>query len=106
MYTPGLRDLPSGELGSPVYQHPARNANHHGPWLDNFPALLIDSVLTAMISGSSPNSNWGEYLQKMRPRTWSQGDPRSPVTRRSRLIKDMQMTKVENVPPLNAAVKL
>ncbi len=106
IYTPALSDLPSGEVGSPVYQHPSRNANHNGPWLDNFPALLIDSVLTAMISSSSPNSNWGEYLQKIRPRTWSQGDPRSPVTRRSRLIKDMQMTKVENVPPLNVAVKL
>ncbi len=106
MYTPGLRNQPSGEIGSPVYQHPSRNATHFGPWLDNFPALLIDSVLTAMISGSGPNSNWGEYLQKIRPRTWSQGDPRSPVTRRSRLIKDMQMAKVENVPPLNAAIKL
>lgn len=106
MYTPALRDLPSGEVGSPVYQHPSRNASHFGPWLDNFPALIIDSVLTAMVSGASPNSNWGEILQKLRPRTWSPGDPRSPATRRSRLIKDMQMAKVENVSPLNAAIKL
>ncbi len=108
MFTPALRDLSCGEIGNPAYQHPSRNANHYGPWLDNFPALLIDSVLTAMAAASSPtqNPNWGEYLQKLRPRTWSQGDPHSPVTRRSRLIKDMQMGKVENVPPLNAAIKL
>ncbi|MCC7530957.1 MAG: protein kinase [Candidatus Melainabacteria bacterium] len=108
MFTPALKDLTCAEAGSPAYQHPLRNASHFGPWLDNFPAILIDSVLTAMAatSTSAQNPNWATYLQLVRPRSWSQGDPRSPVTRRSRLIKEMQMAKVENVPPLNAAIKL
>jgi len=108
MFTPALMDLACGEAGNPAYQHPARQANHFGAWLDNFPALLIDSVLTAMsvTSSSGQMPSWEVLLQNLRPRSWSSGDPRSPVTRRSRLIKDMQMTKLENVPPLNATIKL
>ncbi len=108
MFLPALKDLACGETGNPVYQHPSRTANHFGPYLDNFPALLIDSVLTAMGASSSTvqNPSWDSYLQQLRPRSWSQGDPRSPVTRRSRLIREMQMKKVESVPPLNVSIKL
>lgn len=110
MYTHDLRDLIAEESGHPNYQHPSRIANpkSFGPWLDNFSALLIDSVLTAMAmpAGMLNNPTWEACLQLLRPRSWSQGDPRSPVTRRSRLLKDLQMTKLENVPPLNAAIKL
>ena len=108
MYAPTLKNLAGGEAGSPLYQHPTRNSNHFGPWSDNFPALLIDSVLTAMAAtgGIVNNPNWDNFLQLVRPRNWSQSDPYSPVTRRSRLIKEMQMTKIENVPPLNTAIKL
>lgn len=110
MFTPELSDLSGEEAGHAAYQHPARIANPKtfGPWLDNFPALLIDSVLTVMAlpPGSLNNPTWESALQLLRPRSWSPGDPRSPVTRRSRLLKDLQMTKLENVPPLNAAIKL
>ncbi len=108
MYAPNLKNLAGAETGSPLYQHPTRNPNHFGPWLDNFPALLIDSVLTALAStgGIVNNPSWDAYLQMVRPRNWSQSDTSSPVPRRSRLIKEMQMTKVEKVPPLNTAIKL
>lgn len=110
IFTPSLEDLSGEESGHPTYQHPSRIANpkSFGPWLDNFPALLIDSVLTAMAmpAGALNNPTWETCLQLLRPRSWSPGDPRSPVTRRSRLLKDLHKTKLENVPPLNAAIKL
>lgn len=108
MYLPSFKGKQCGESGNPAYDHPARNTNHFGPWLDNFPALVMDSVLTSMsVSPSINNSGWDYFLQKIRPRTaWAQGDPKSLTVRRSRLIKDMQLTRIEKVPYLNAAVKL
>lgn len=108
IFTPALKDLSCGESGNPNYQHPSRTHVHFGPWLDNYPFLLIDSVLTAMSANAEwrHKYDWNYYLQQIKPRTWSASNKNSPVTRRSRLIKDLQMTKLENVPPLNAAIKL
>lgn len=108
MYLPLFKEMTCGEAGNPIYQHPSRNPAQFGPWIDNFPALVIDSVLTAMsVTPSINNPSWDFFLQKMRPKTaWAQGDPKSLTVRRSRLIKDMQMTRVENVPYLHAAIKL
>ncbi len=41
MFVPSFRGWQSNELGHRNYQHPARNASHFGPTLDNFSAWLI-----------------------------------------------------------------
>ncbi len=41
MFVPALRGWQSNELGHRNYQHPARNATHFDPSLDNFSAWLI-----------------------------------------------------------------
>lgn len=41
MFVPALNGWQSNELGHRNYQHPARNATHFGPTLDNFSAWLI-----------------------------------------------------------------
>ncbi len=41
MYVPPMRGLTSTELGHRNYQHPMRKAEHFGPHLDNFSAIII-----------------------------------------------------------------
>ncbi|MCC2686173.1 MAG: hypothetical protein K0R75_3072, partial [Paenibacillaceae bacterium] len=41
MYVPGLNDMLSSELGHRNYQHPRRNEEHFGPYIDNFSAWVI-----------------------------------------------------------------
>lgn len=46
MYVPDGE--PTGEIGTPGYQHPARTAEHYGPFLDDYPAALISASLHAL----------------------------------------------------------
>ncbi len=48
MYVPELAGVTSNELGHRNYQHPAREAKHFGPSLDNFSALVIYTSLRAI----------------------------------------------------------
>src|SRR6266545_4027886 len=49
MYLPALADTPSGEVGHPNYQHPARAAEGtYSPDLDRFPHLVIATALKAL----------------------------------------------------------
>ncbi len=45
MYVPSMRGSLSAELGHPNYQHPLRNAQHFGDFLDNFSAWIIYASL-------------------------------------------------------------
>ncbi len=49
MFVPELSGYLSNERGHPNYQHPARDARHFGPYVDNFSAWIIDSCLLCLI---------------------------------------------------------
>lgn len=53
MYVPRFQGMASNELGHRNYQHPGRNEEHFGPYLDNFSAWLI--YISVLISGCDPN---------------------------------------------------
>jgi serine/threonine protein kinase len=48
MYVPGLDGLPSSELGHRNYQHPGRNHEHFGLYIDNFSAWVIFISIAAV----------------------------------------------------------
>jgi serine/threonine protein kinase len=48
MYVPAMRNFASNELGHPNYQHPSRDQNHFGPYLDNFSAWIIYASIKAL----------------------------------------------------------
>lgn len=49
MFVPGLAHLRTNELGHVNYQHPGRNATHHGPYLDRFASIVIYLGLSAVL---------------------------------------------------------
>jgi WD40 repeat protein len=60
MYVPKLASMPSGELGHPNYQHPARaTTREYSADLDRFPHLVVASALTAL-ECCGP-AVWGRY---------------------------------------------
>ncbi|MBY0548990.1 MAG: hypothetical protein K2W95_17085 [Candidatus Obscuribacterales bacterium] len=48
MFVPSLSMERSNEIGHPNYQHPSRDKNHFGAYLDNFSTWLIDTSLVAL----------------------------------------------------------
>lgn len=52
-YVPELKGRFSNEIGHPNYNHPQRRDKHFGPYMDNFPAQIIDFSLTILIEDSS-----------------------------------------------------
>ena len=49
MYVPALANQPSGEVGHPAYQHPARAATRaYSPDLDRFPHLVVLTALKGL----------------------------------------------------------
>ena len=58
MYVPELDGKDSNELGHRNYQHPGRNKNHFGAYLDNFSAWLIDTTLLCLIEDPTL---WDEF---------------------------------------------
>ena len=58
MYVPSLSNFASNEIGHSNYQHPDRNANDFGPYLDNFSAWVI---YTSLIALSYQPKLWQEF---------------------------------------------
>ncbi len=52
-YVPELKGRFSNEIGHPNYNHPQRRDKHFGPYMDNFPAQIIDFSLTILLEDSS-----------------------------------------------------
>lgn len=46
MYIPGCE--PTGEAGTPGFQHPARTENNYGKYIDDYPVALISTSLHAL----------------------------------------------------------
>ncbi len=65
VFIPALANLQSSEFGDPLYQHPARNLRHFGPYMDNYPAWVIDNALTFL--ACYPDSfHWGwDYIVQL-----------------------------------------
>lgn len=65
VYVPALANIHSSEFGDPLYQHPARNLRHFGPYIDNYPAWVIDNALTFL--ACYPDSfHWGwDYIVEL-----------------------------------------
>ncbi|WP_338066322.1 protein kinase domain-containing protein [Paenibacillus montanisoli] len=53
MYVPDLDGMPSNELGHRNYQHPGRNPEHFGPYIDNFSAWVIFISIAAVSADAS-----------------------------------------------------
>ena len=54
MYVPALANQPSGEVGHPSYQHPARAAGRaYSPDVDRFPHLVVATALKGLEVGGS-----------------------------------------------------
>ncbi|KAB7725994.1 hypothetical protein F5984_25390 [Rudanella paleaurantiibacter] len=64
MFFPVFTNLKALELGTPDYQHPKRNLNHYGPYLDDFSLLVISLSLYALAHHPSlyAEYNTGENL--------------------------------------------
>lgn len=108
MYVPAIAHLPSAETGHPLFQHPSRTLNHFGPYLDNFSALVIDSVLTCMaLQPQESLWNWETFIQQLRPsNSWKRGNANTPqdaMQRAGNLIREMQKYRIDQVPTLNAS---
>jgi hypothetical protein len=57
MYVPGLNGMQSNEVGHRNYQHPERNEEHFGPYIDNFSAwVILISILAVCVDASLWNS--------------------------------------------------
>ena len=48
LYLPQFANQPSPENGHRHYQHPKRDQSDYGPFVDNFPALVVYTSLTAL----------------------------------------------------------
>ncbi|HEY9719778.1 MAG TPA: DUF3592 domain-containing protein, partial [Trichormus sp.] len=48
MYVPALKSLKANELGHRNYQHPKRNPEHFGPYMDNFSAWVIYASIVGL----------------------------------------------------------
>jgi hypothetical protein len=48
MYVPDMPTLKANELGHRNYQHPKRNAEHFGPYIDNFSAWVIYASIVGL----------------------------------------------------------
>lgn len=108
MYVPALAHLQSAETGHPLFQHPTRTLGHYGPYLDNFSALVIDSVLSCMALAPHESLwNWETFIQQLRPsNSWNRatGNQQQDATQRAaRLIREMQKYRIDQVPTLNAS---
>ncbi|GMK38828.1 hypothetical protein PCCS19_18820 [Paenibacillus sp. CCS19] len=53
MYVPALTGMPSNELGHRNYQHPGRNEEHFGPYIDHFSAWAVWISITAVSADPS-----------------------------------------------------
>lgn len=64
MFVPPLRGSATAELGTPPFQHPARNENHFDTHIDDYPVALISICLRALAldSGLFARHNTGDNL--------------------------------------------
>lgn len=58
MFVPSLTGLQSNELGHRNYQHPQREKQHFGPYLDNFSAWVIDTTLLCIETDPTLYKQW------------------------------------------------
>lgn len=65
IYVPSLAGLQSSEFGEPLYQHPSRSLRNFGPYLDHYPAWIIDNALSFLCV--YPNTfHWGwDYIVQL-----------------------------------------
>lgn len=52
-YVPELQGRFSNEIGHPNYNHPQRKDKHYGPYMDNFPAHVIDISLQILVEDAT-----------------------------------------------------
>ncbi|HEY9787694.1 MAG TPA: serine/threonine-protein kinase [Candidatus Obscuribacterales bacterium] len=108
MYNPGLVHLKSLETGHPDYQHPGRTLSHFGPYVDNYAAFIIDSILNAIALGPAVDYwDWHRFLMELK------SDPDAPLSsvpsillKRARALRQMQRYNIEQVPALSSSVYL
>lgn len=106
MYVPAFAGMKSHEAGMPNFQHPGRALEHFGPYLDNYPAWIIDTLLLLVSTGYydlfclvmkrleyvGDDSSWAfKFLD------WH---PHPLIRDRVRLLKKFRQGNIEDVPPV------
>lgn len=106
MYVPAFSGRRSIELGEPHYQHPSRSLSHFDSYVDNYPAWIIDTLLTFMIVDrdlydlvrkrfeyTGPDATW--------PFKFLELHNHYEVRERVSLLKRFIKMPIEDVPPLD-----
>jgi tetratricopeptide (TPR) repeat protein len=117
MFVPALRGCQSNELGHRNYQHPQRNKNHFGAYLDNFSAWTIYTSLRAL---AVQPSLWAQlkggdeclllrqtdYQDPLASPAFShlEHHPDKEIAHMAKCIRYFLTLPVEQVPGLNATV--
>jgi hypothetical protein len=115
VFVPALSGSQSGEFGEPLYQHPGRSLKHFGSYMDNYPAWVIDNVLT-FLSTYPDSFHWGwdyivqlvrdDHLLYFNQVTNQLVDPiltfgiLPEVRRRANLMHYLMQFPMEQVPPI------
>jgi tRNA A-37 threonylcarbamoyl transferase component Bud32 len=104
MYVPALAGLTCSELGTPPFAHPSRKHDHFGPFLDNYSAAVIDSVLT-YLAAAPPGTNleWRSLLQESATNAALMRGPSDHArTQLNKMIKQLRKYRIDQVPALKA----
>ena len=115
LYVPQFAQMQSPENGHRHYQHPQRDQRHYGPQVDNFPALVIYTSLTALAHDSGArarratpesllfaqddlqdptNSKLFQYLKQ---------SPHRPTSQLANVLSEAALAPVDDTPTLEQA---
>jgi serine/threonine protein kinase len=88
MYVPAMKGQPARELGSPVYQHPARTVDDFGKRIDDFALLVLLLELHLLVAdcpSATQGRGGGESLyfraDELRAQDWRTGLPETHDSR-------------------------
>lgn len=126
VYVPALAGSRSSETGHPDFQHPMRDLNVYAPYVDNYSAIVIDSILQCLAC-APPQAlwSWSAMLQQfqkgslepsrapkdMKNTSWFSVSPdqetgeslSSVIPRVSRELKEYSKGRIGSVPALKSS---
>lgn len=115
MFVPRMEGFQASELGHRNYQHPARRAEHFGPYLDNFSAWIIYTSLKALEIDSRLMHQLGvgddcllfkqtDFIDPTHSPAFAALENHGNAQLRdlARFIRSLLVTDPQNIPPLQA----
>ncbi|MBX9670610.1 MAG: hypothetical protein K2X93_23610 [Candidatus Obscuribacterales bacterium] len=111
VYVPSIAALECSETGNPSFQHPGRKLVHFGSYLDNYPALIIDCIISYLAVSQLENApSWEEIIVQAKTvsrRTVGGSSTNAApkeLQRLGRVLRQIQQLGIERVPPLAASI--